>query len=162
MSWEICEKCGKTLSCKQALRRHEKICKAGKMIRPPVRDRSPIRSAWTPNIDITATKICEKKPGDKRAACDEIIHFDSDEFEHGEPKPIETLKKLGSLVNKEVQSEKSPPPTIKYISAVSHDEMLKPIPPPIIEDVHEILKPIPQPMKDDKQEDVESDDETDM
>ena len=51
------------------------------------------QSLSTPSIDITATKICEKNPDNKRPVCDEIIHFDSDEFEHGEPKSIETLKK---------------------------------------------------------------------
>ena len=89
---------------------------------------------------------CEKKPGDKRPACDEIIHFDSDEFEHGVPKSIETLKKLGSLVNKEVPPE-------KRIPIIANK-------PPSQEDVDEIFKPIDPPIKDDKQN--SDDDETDM
>ena len=54
--------------------------------------------------DVTASTICEKKAGPPH--CDEIIHFDSDEFQDGEPKSLETLKKLNQLVNKEVPTKK--------------------------------------------------------
>ena len=86
----------------------------------------------TTNVDITAAKICEKKSCDNRLACDEIIHFDSDEFEHGEPKSIETLKKLASFVNKEVPLEKKYVSDIPigYVDAGQHNEikgMLTPI-----------------------------------
>ena len=62
-----------------------------------------------PSIDITTSKICEKKAGEKRPFCDEIIHFDSDEIVDGEPKSLKTLKKLNTLINK----EGTPPAVIK-------------------------------------------------
>ena len=104
--------CGKILANRHNLCRHKKkYC----------------RSASTPSIDITAAKICEKKPGDKQPACDEIIHFYSDEFEHGKPKSIETLNKLDSLVNKKVPPPEKkigmgfatdiPSPAIGYVNA---------------------------------------------
>ena len=42
------------------------------------------QSTTTPSIDITATKIGEKKVGDKQAASDEIIPFDNVENDIGE------------------------------------------------------------------------------
>ena len=59
-----CPKCGKRLANRHSLCRHKKIC---------------CQSTTTPSIDITASKIDEKKAGYKRPACDDIIHFDSDE-----------------------------------------------------------------------------------
>ena len=57
-----CPKCGKRLANRHSLCRHKKIC---------------CQSTTTPSIDITVTKIDERKAGDKRPACDEIIHFGS-------------------------------------------------------------------------------------
>ena len=43
-----------------------------------------------------------KKGGRKQSHFDEIIHFNSNAIkEDGEPKSLETLKKLKSLINKE-------------------------------------------------------------
>ena len=134
--WHTCYKCGKTLSSNYSLWRHKKKC----------------QSAATPSIDITATKICEKKAGEKQPHCDKIIHFDSDEFaDGGEPKSQETLKKLYKLINKEVPEKKIgmgtataiPSPAIGYVASSvpgvpgkqqqpSHNEIqkiLKPIAP---------------------------------
>ena len=71
MSMKIytCPKCGKRLAKKASLCRHKKIC---------------CQSTTTPSIDITATKIGREESGDKRAARDEIIHFDSVENDIGE------------------------------------------------------------------------------
>ena len=53
------------MSCgKRVANRHKKNC---------------CQSTTTPSMEITATKIGEKKVGGKRPACDEINHFDSDE-----------------------------------------------------------------------------------
>ena len=137
-----CNQCGTTFTRGNNLTRHKKY-----------------RCKYQPTfLEVIATNICEKKPGDKRPHCDEIIHFDSDEFEHGKPKSIETLNKLDSLVNKEVPPPEKkigmgfatdiPSPAIGYVDASvpgvpghqqqpPHDEikeMLKPIPPPIIAD----------------------------
>ena len=71
MSMKIytCPKCRKRLANRHSLCRHKKIC---------------CQSTARPIIDITATKIDEKRARDKRAACDEIIHFDSVENDIGE------------------------------------------------------------------------------
>ena len=55
-----------------------------------------------PSINVTTTKICEKKVGEKQPRCNEIIHFSSDEFKDGKPKTLETLNKITELVNREL------------------------------------------------------------
>ena len=69
MKIHTCPKCGKRLANRHSLCRHKKIC---------------CQSTTTPSIGITATKIDEKKAGDKRAGCNEIIHFDGVENDIGE------------------------------------------------------------------------------
>ena len=56
-----------------------------------------------PIIDIAASKIiCERKVGEKQPHCNEIVHFNSNEFKDGEPKTLETLNKITKLVNSEL------------------------------------------------------------
>ena len=55
-----------------------------------------------PSINVTTTKICEKKVGEKQPHCNEIIHFSSDEFKNGKPKTMETLNKITEVVNREL------------------------------------------------------------
>ena len=99
MSCGTCKQCGKTLSSKQVLRRHEKICKAGEK-------RCSDRLTAAPyQIKDFNLKICEKKVREKQPHCDEIIHFSSNEFKDGKPKTLETLNKITELVNREL----SPP-----------------------------------------------------
>ena len=62
--WHKCSKCGKTLSSTFSLWRHNKKCK----------------SNANPSINVTTTKICEKKMRKKQPHSNEIIHFSSDEL----------------------------------------------------------------------------------
>ena len=94
MSWETCNQCGKTQSCKQVLRRHEKICKTGDK-------RYPDRSAPYQGNDFNL-KICKRKVGEKQPQCNEIIHFSGNEFKDGKPKTLETLNKITELVKSEL------------------------------------------------------------
>ena len=86
--------------------------------------------------------------------CDEIIHFDSNEFEDGgNPKSLDTLNKLNQLINKEVSigmgtttpatAAAVPSPAIGYVS-----ESVPGVPgePPPYDEIQEILKPIAPPI----------------
>ena len=53
-------------------------------------------------IDVTTSKISEKKVVEKQPHCNEIIHFKTSEFKDGKPKSLETLNKLYELVNSEL------------------------------------------------------------
>ena len=95
MSCETCNQCGKTLSCKQVLHRHGKICKAsGK--------RCPDGSAAPYQVNDFNLKIGKKKVGEKQPQCNEIIHFSINEFKDGKSTSLETLNKITELVNSEL------------------------------------------------------------
>ena len=72
----------------------------------------------TPSIDITATKIDEKKARDKRAACDEIIHFDSVVNDIGEQDvPRKRLLNYSTELNPAADKTNKPlnKPKIRYL-----------------------------------------------
>ena len=46
--------------------------------------------------------ICKKKAREKQSHCNEIIHFNSNEFTDCKPKTLETLNKITELVNSEL------------------------------------------------------------
>ena len=77
MKLHTCRNCGKAFANRHNLCRHKKrVCK----------------SVPNLNVDITTSKVCERKVG-KQPHCDEIIHFSSNEFKDGEPKSLETWNK---------------------------------------------------------------------
>ena len=149
VSRPVCSRCNNSFATRQSLWNHKQRCRGLTAERKVVFNDNDDSS-----IDITASKICKKNAREKQPHCDEIIHFDSDEFQDGEPKSLETLKKLTQLVNKEVPAKKIgmgtaaiPPPPIGEVDASvlgvpgkqqqqpSHSEIqkiLKPIAPPFI------------------------------
>ena len=84
--WHTCPNCGKKLSSYHSLWRHRKQCKL----------------SVNPSINVSTSKICEMKVGEKQPHCNEIIHFKSSEFKDGKSKSLETLNKLYELVNSEL------------------------------------------------------------
>ena len=87
MKRRTCTNCEKTFANRHNLCRHKKkVCK----------------SVPNLNLDITTSKICNKKLGEKQPHCNEIIHFSSDEFKDSKPKTMETLNKITEIVNREL------------------------------------------------------------
>ena len=113
MPQHVCNRCGWIFKRKSNLTQH--LTSRAKPCRPT----NVVTSA--DNVG-DQSKICEKKSVPQ--PCDEIIHFDSEEFaDGGEPKSLETLKKLHKLINKEVPEKKIgmgtaiPSPAIGYVAS---------------------------------------------
>ena len=94
----LCLRCNNAFASSQSLWNHKQRCGRS------TAKRNLLMSPKIPTFEITTSKICKKKAGEKRPPhCDEIIHFDSVEFEDGcNPKSLQTLNKLNQLINKKV------------------------------------------------------------
>ena len=99
-SKHVCSSCNNSFATRQSLWNHKQRCRG---LRYDEQNRGRCYNNASPIINVAASKIiCEKKVGEKQPHCNEIIHFNSNEFKDGEPKTLETLNKITKVVNSEL------------------------------------------------------------